>query len=68
MGDNAIHSAAGIQLRLECDEIMKKQGHPGPTGKAKITKAYNLPCRRVLHTVGPIITGHLTEMHVFRMR
>lgn len=61
--DNAIHSAAGIQLRLECDGLMKKQSYPEPTGKAKITKAYNLPCNYVLHTVGPIVTGQLTEKH-----
>ena len=59
--DNAIHSAAGIQLRLECSRIMEQQGHPEPTGKAKITKAYNLPCRYVLHTVGPIVGGRLTR-------
>jgi O-acetyl-ADP-ribose deacetylase (regulator of RNase III) len=53
--DNAIHSASGIQLRLECNELMKKQGHPEPTSSAKITKGYNLPSRYVLHTVGPII-------------
>ena len=53
--DNAIHSAAGVQLREECNAIMLKQGHPEPTGKAKITKAYNLPCKHVIHTVGPII-------------
>lgn len=58
--DNAIHSAAGIQLRLKCDEIMRSQGHPEETGKAKITSAYNLPCKYVLHTVGPIITGSVT--------
>jgi O-acetyl-ADP-ribose deacetylase (regulator of RNase III) len=55
--DNAIHSAAGIQLRLECNEIMRKQGHPEPTGSAKITKGYNLPAKYVIHTVGPIIYG-----------
>ena len=53
--DNAIHSAAGVQLREECHQMMLQQGHEEPTGQAKITKAYNLPCRYVLHTVGPII-------------
>lgn len=55
--DNAIHTYAGVQFRLECAEIMRKQGHEEETGKAKITKGYNLPCRYVLHTVGPIIYG-----------
>lgn len=59
--DNAIHSAAGIQLRLECSRIMAAQKAAEPTGKAKITKAYNLPCRYVLHTVGPIIRGKVTK-------
>ncbi|MGN0783577.1 MAG: protein-ADP-ribose hydrolase [Christensenellales bacterium] len=59
--DNAIHTFAGVQLRQECAEIMKAQGYEEPTGKAKITKAYNLPCRYVLHTVGPIVNGNLTE-------
>ena len=53
--DNAIHSAAGVQLREECHQMMLQQGHEEPTGQAKITMAYNLPCRYVLHTVGPII-------------
>lgn len=53
--DNAIHSYAGIQLRLECAHIMSSQKTGEPAGKAKITKAYNLPSRYVLHTVGPII-------------
>ena len=59
--DNAIHSYAGVQLRLDCDAIIKAQGHEEPTGTAKITEAYNLPCRYVLHTVGPIITGSLKK-------
>ncbi len=59
--DNAIHSAAGIELRLECSRIMEKQKIKEPTGKAKITKAYNLPCRYVLHTVGPIVYGEVTK-------
>lgn len=53
--DNAIHSAAGVQLREECHQMMQQQGHLEPTGKAKITRAYNLPCKYVIHTVGPII-------------
>ena len=61
--DNAIHSFAGIQLREECNKIMLQQGHPEPTGQAKITKAYNLPCKYVIHTVGPIIpNGIPTEL------
>ena len=59
--DNAIHTYAGVQLRLECAGIMRKQGHEEETGRAKITKAYNLPCRFVLHTVGPIIYGSVTK-------
>lgn len=59
--DNAIHTYAGMQLRMECARLMKLQGHEEATGRAKITPAYNLPCRYVLHTVGPIITGRLKE-------
>lgn len=59
--DNAIHTFAGVQLRLACAELMEKQGHEEPTGQAKITPAYNLPCRYVLHTVGPVITGRVTR-------
>ena len=59
--DNVIHSAAGLQLREECAEIIHRQGHEEPTGQAKITKGYNLPAKHVLHTVGPIIDGPLTE-------
>ena len=59
--DNAIHSAAGLQLRDECHTIMSAQGHPEPTGQAKLTKAYNLPARYILHTVGPIISGQVTK-------
>ena len=59
--DNVIHSAAGLQLREECASIMRAQGHEEPTGQAKITKGYNLPAKHVLHTVGPIIEGPLTE-------
>ena len=61
--DNVIHTYAGIQLRLECHDIMMHQGCPEPTGKAKITSAYNLPCKYVIHTVGPIVSGSLTSEH-----
>ena len=59
--DNAIHTYAGMQLRLACAELMERQGHEESTGQAKLTSAYNLPCRYVLHTVGPIVSGRLTE-------
>lgn len=58
--DNAIHTYAGIQLRLTCKAIMDAQGHEEPAGTAKLTLAYNLPCRYVLHTVGPIVQGLVT--------
>lgn len=61
--DNCIHTFAGIQLRGKCAEIVEKQGHDEPTGQAKITPAYNLPCQYILHTVGPIVNGRLTKEH-----
>lgn len=59
--DNCIHTFSGIQLRLKCAEIISAQGCEEPTGRAKITPAYNLPCRYVLHTVGPIISDRVTD-------
>lgn len=59
--DNAIHTNAGIQLRAACAKLMEKQGREEGTGRAKITPAFNLPCRYVLHTVGPVVQGRLTE-------
>lgn len=59
--DNVIHTYAGVELRLACAELMEQQGYPEPTGQAKITPAFNLPCRYVLHTVGPIISGRVTK-------
>ena len=61
--DNCIHTWAGVQLRNECAGIMEKQGYEEPTGQAKITPAYNLPCGYVIHTVGPIGHGSLTKKH-----
>ncbi|MCD8230651.1 MAG: protein-ADP-ribose hydrolase [Clostridiales bacterium] len=59
--DNAIHTFSGIQLRAACAGLMERQGHEEETGRAKITPAYNLPCDYVIHTVGPIVGGRLTE-------
>lgn len=59
--DNAIHSASGLQLRDECNQIMQAQGHPEPAGRTKLTKGYNLPARYVLHTVGPIVQNRVTR-------
>ena len=61
--DNCIHTYAGVQLRLKCAEIMAEQGYAEPTGQAKITPAYNLPCEYVIHTVGPIVQGKLAQEH-----
>ena len=58
---NVIHTYAGIQLRNVCAQIMEQQGYEEPTGQAKITPAFNLPCKYILHTVGPIIMDKLTE-------
>jgi O-acetyl-ADP-ribose deacetylase (regulator of RNase III) len=59
--DNAIHTFSGVQLRQACGELMERQGHEEKTGGAKITPAYNLPCRYVLHTVGPMIGRSVTK-------
>ena len=59
--DNAIHTFAGVELRLACAKLMEQQGYPEPTGQAKITPAFNLPCEYVIHTVGPIISGRVTK-------
>lgn len=61
--DNCIHTFAGIQLRLACAAIMRKQGREEPTGGAKLTPAFNLPSGYVIHTVGPVVDGPLTAEH-----
>ena len=60
--DNAIHTFAGVQLRIECARLMDEQGYPEPTGMAKATGAFNLPSRHVIHTVGPIAQGAPTDL------
>ena len=57
--DNAIHSAAGTRLRLYCNDMMK--GTSEETGKCKITPAFNLPSKYILHTVGPIIQNEVSK-------
>lgn len=65
--DNAIHSAAGIELRAECNHKMIQKRirfgpqYEEPTGQAMLTAAYNLPAQYVIHTVGPIVGYRLTE-------
>lgn len=65
--DNAIHSAAGMQLREECDHIMKERrirygrSYEEPVGTATLTAGYHLPCDYVIHTVGPIVYGELND-------
>ena len=59
--DNVIHSAAGVQVRLDCNAIMR--GGEEPNGQVKVTKAYNLPSRYIFHTVGPIVYGGVTEQN-----
>lgn len=59
--DNLIHTRSGVQLRLRCADIMRRQGFEEPAGQAKITPGFNLPCRYILHTVGPIISGRVTQ-------
>ncbi|PID98255.1 MAG: hypothetical protein CSA82_00630 [Actinobacteria bacterium] len=59
--DRAIHTVAGPELREECAEIIRRQGQSEPTGRAQITGGYRLPARHVLHTVGPIVSGAVTD-------
>ena len=61
--DNAIHVASGPRLRDDCAHIIEAQGHDEPVGTAKATRAYALPSRFVLHTVGPQVPGALHDGH-----
>ena len=62
--DNCIHTFAGVQLRFDCAKIIESQGFTEPFGQAKITDAYNLPCKKIIHTVGPIVQGKLTQSNI----
>ena len=61
--DNCIHTYSGLALCNKCHELMTAQGYEEPTGRAKITPAYNLPCDYVIHTVGPIVNIKLSGEH-----
>lgn len=61
--DNIIHTKAGVELRAYCNDMMQAQGHEEPAGQARITPAFNLPCKYVIHTVGPIVRGRLQKKH-----
>mgnify|MGYP002544124371 CR=1 FL=1 len=65
--DNAIHSASGVQLKLECNKIMQKI-EILQTGKAFITNGDNLPSKYVIHTVGPIIYENVTEKEILELK
>ncbi len=66
--DNVIHSCAGMQLRDDCAKLMAAQGGEEESGEAKLTRAYNLPCKYVLHTVGPMVKREVTEEDRMRLR
>ena len=59
--DNVIHTFAGVQLRLDCNNIMR--GNEAENGEVIVTKAYNLPSRFIFHTVGPIVSGRVTAQN-----
>jgi O-acetyl-ADP-ribose deacetylase (regulator of RNase III) len=64
--DNCIHTFAGIQLRAECNRQMNQlrirygRDYEQPTAVPMLTEAYNLPAKKVIHIVGPIVQGRLT--------
>lgn len=59
--DNAIHTFSGVQLREDCNNIMIAQKTLEQNGNAKITESYNLPCKKIIHTVGPIVYNSVTQ-------
>ena len=75
--DNAIHSAAGLELRRACHEKVveraDKEGVPSdeyeePTGLAMITEGFNLPSKHVIHTVGPIYPEHTPKENILLLQ
>ena len=66
--DNAIHTFAGVELRLYCAQMMQEQGHSEPTGMAKLTPGFNLPCKYILYTVGPIVNGRVKDADLAALR
>lgn len=64
--DNVIHSYAGMELREECNNIMK--GKTLPNGEVILTHGYNLPCKYIIETVGPQVYSKLNESHKSDLR
>lgn len=64
--DNCIHSFAGVQVRLDCNDMMK--GKQEPNGQVKVTSGYNLPSKFIFHTVGPIVHGIVTKQNETDLR
>ena len=67
--DNCIQTYAGVQMRAECNRQMKLlkreygQSYVQPTAIPLLTDGYNLPAKKVVHIVGPVVTGSLTQKH-----
>ena len=66
--ENIIHTYAGVQLRNACNDIIVRQGHEEDTGCAKITSAYNLPSKYVIHTVGTVVSGEVTKKNIDELK
>ncbi|MCQ2548232.1 MAG: protein-ADP-ribose hydrolase [Clostridia bacterium] len=66
--DNCIHTFAGVRLRKYCADIIDKQGKNEAVGQAKITPGFNLPAKHVIHTVGPIVSGELTDLNKSQLK
>ena len=60
--DNAIHTFAGIELRMACARMTEYMDMPKKTGVARMTYGFNLPASHVIHTVGPIVYDTVTDL------